>query len=58
MLRIPLSQPQKRHIQPERYTKCPLNFFENIMKKYRGKVLAVSKIFSPAFIAAGAIRGA
>jgi hypothetical protein len=30
MLRIPLSQPQKRHIQPERYT--PL-IFELVQKK-------------------------
>jgi hypothetical protein len=28
MLRIPLSQPQKRHIQPERYAKCVLNFLQ------------------------------
>jgi hypothetical protein len=30
-LRFPLSQPQKRHIQPERYAKLRLNVFENII---------------------------
>jgi hypothetical protein len=29
-LRVPLSQPQKRHIQPERYAKWGLKFSENI----------------------------
>jgi hypothetical protein len=29
-LRFPLSQPQKRHIQPERYAKLPQNGCKNI----------------------------
>ena len=28
-LRVPLSQPQKRHIQLERYVQCRLKFLEN-----------------------------
>jgi hypothetical protein len=32
MLRIPLSQPQNRHIQPERYVQCPLKLVKNIEK--------------------------
>jgi hypothetical protein len=32
-LRFPLSQPQKRHIQPERYTKLRLKFVENFIQK-------------------------
>ena len=31
-LRVPLSQPQKRHIQPERYTPFALRLFEYIVK--------------------------
>jgi hypothetical protein len=30
-LRVPLSQPQKRHIQPERYAKCPVDIFVKIV---------------------------
>jgi hypothetical protein len=30
MLRIPLSQPQKRHIQPERYVQYGLNWLRNL----------------------------
>jgi hypothetical protein len=33
MLRIPLSQPQKRHIQPERYAPLNLKFFCKFFKK-------------------------
>jgi hypothetical protein len=29
-LRVPLSQPQKRHIQPERYATLPLKLFQSI----------------------------
>jgi hypothetical protein len=32
-LRFPLSQPQKRHIQPERYAQFVLNVFEKIIDK-------------------------
>ena len=31
-LRVPLSQPQKRHIQPERYTQFALEYLEDIDK--------------------------
>jgi hypothetical protein len=31
-LRVPLSQPQKYHIQPERYTKYPINWLKSIDK--------------------------
>jgi hypothetical protein len=27
--RVPLSQPQKRHIPPERYAKCPPDFIKS-----------------------------
>jgi hypothetical protein len=33
MLRIPLSQPQKRHIQPERYAKWGAKFFVKLWQK-------------------------
>jgi hypothetical protein len=33
-LHVPLSQPQKRRIQPERYVKLHLDFFANIYIKY------------------------
>jgi hypothetical protein len=32
-LRVPLSQPQKRHIPPERYVQCPLNLFKKYAKR-------------------------
>jgi hypothetical protein len=32
-LRFPLSQPQKRRIQPERYVPYPLNLLERIKQK-------------------------
>jgi hypothetical protein len=33
-LRFPLSQPPKRHIQPERYAKWRLKLIGNFLKKY------------------------
>jgi nitroreductase len=44
MLRIPLSQPQKRHIQPERYAKYRPNFFAKYLKKRLTGIKILGKI--------------
>jgi hypothetical protein len=36
-LRVPLSQPQKRHIQPERYAKCHQNILKKRLTKHKNQ---------------------
>ena len=56
-LRFPLSQPQKRRMQPERYVKWDLNISKNINNKFLQKWTRQS-FFVPKSTVAGGIRAA